>query len=34
VRLNAGGKVVGNIPAGLPSLAMPDLSLTTIAAFS
>jgi sulfate permease, SulP family len=32
VKLNAGGKVVGNIPAGLPSLAMPDLSLTTVAA--
>ena len=25
--LNAGGKVVGHVPAGLPSLAMPDLSL-------
>lgn len=32
VRLNAGGKVVGNIPAGLPNLAMPELSATTIAA--
>ena len=32
VKLNAGGKVVGNIPAGLPTLAVPDLSLTTIAA--
>lgn len=32
VKLNAGGKVVGNIPAGLPSFAMPELSLTTIAA--
>jgi len=32
VKLNAGGKVVGSIPAGLPSLAMPDLSLTTVAA--
>jgi sulfate permease, SulP family len=32
VKLNAGGKVVGNIPAGLPSLAMPDLNLTTVAA--
>ncbi len=32
VRMNAGGKVVGNIPAGLPSFAAPDLSLSTIAA--
>jgi sulfate permease, SulP family len=32
VKLNAGGKVVGNIPAGLPSLAVPDLSFSTIAA--
>jgi sulfate permease, SulP family len=32
VKLNAGGKVVGNIPAGLPALARPDLSLTTVAA--
>ncbi len=32
VLINAGGTVVGDIPAGLPSLAMPDLSLTTIAA--
>jgi sulfate permease, SulP family len=32
VKLNAGGKVVGSIPAGLPTLAMPDLSITTIAA--
>jgi len=31
-KLNAGGKVVGSIPAGLPALTMPDLSLTTIAA--
>jgi len=32
VKLNAGGKVVGSIPAGLPNLAMPELSVTTIAA--
>lgn len=32
VQLNAGGTVVGNIPAGLPKLAMPELSYTTIAA--
>jgi SulP family sulfate permease len=32
VRMNAGGKVVGNIPAGLPSFAAPDLSLGTMAA--
>jgi sulfate permease, SulP family len=32
VRMNAGGKVVGNIPAGLPSFAAPDLSLSTVAA--
>ena len=32
VQLNAGGKVVGNIPAGLPTLAMPELSATTVAA--
>lgn len=32
VQLNAGGTVVGIIPAGLPSLAVPELSLTTIAA--
>lgn len=32
VRMNAGGKVVGEIPAGLPSFGTPDLSLTTVAA--
>lgn len=32
VQLNAGGKVVGNIPAGLPTLAIPEMSATTVAA--
>lgn len=32
VLINAGGTVVGDIPAGLPSLVMPDVSPTTIAA--
>lgn len=32
VKLDAGGKVVGNIPPGIPSLAVPDLSWTVIAA--
>ena len=32
VQLNAGGKVVGKIPAGLPTLAIPEMSATTVAA--
>ncbi|AGA33768.1 Sulfate permease [Thioalkalivibrio nitratireducens DSM 14787] len=32
VQMNAGGKVVGDIPAGLPTFAVPDLSITTVAA--
>jgi len=30
LKLNAGGKVVGHVPAGLPSFAMPDLSLDKV----
>lgn len=32
VKLNAGGKVVGSIPAGLPDWAFPELSLATVSA--
>ncbi|AHE97985.1 SulP family inorganic anion transporter [Thioalkalivibrio paradoxus] len=32
VQMNAGGRVVGDIPAGLPTFAVPDLSFTTVAA--